>query len=139
MNRPALFAAAALVAATVSACGGGSGGTDAPTNASAEDFCAAYVSVFKGGMTSITGKDIKAWGEKLEKTGTPKELTDDQRSGFEVFVDFAKDVDTDAKIDDIADPKVSDKEQKQVDAFIAYTAESCTDEMTKVLTPDASS
>lgn len=135
MLRPAAFVASGLLALSVSACGGGSGASGAPTDASAGDFCKAYVSIFSADMANITGKDIKDWGNKLADTGTPKDISDDERAGFEIFVKFAKGVDANASIDDIEDPKVSKDEQKQVDAFIAYTAKNCTDEMTKAMLP----
>lgn len=136
MRRSTVLAASGLLALSVSACGGGgSGESGAPTDASTAEFCKAYVSVFGGDLTSITGKTIKDWGKTMADTGTPKDISEDERAGFEIFVKFAKSVDENASIDDIEDPKVSKDEQKQVDAFVAYTTKNCADEMTKAMLP----
>ena len=136
MKTPALLATVVLVAGSLTACGGGGGDVDAPSDASAEDYCTSFVSVFTdiaGDPTKITGKQIKDWGAKLEDTGTPKDMSDDERAGFEIFVKFAKDVDEDASIDDIEDPKVSNDEQDQVDAYLEYSQSTCEDALTKAM------
>ena len=135
MKTPTLLAAAVLLAGSVTACGGG-GDVDAPTNASVDDYCTSFVSVFTdiaGDPTAITGKQIKAWGADLEETGTPKDMSDDERAGFEIFVKFAKDVDESATIDDIEDPKVSDDEQQQVDDYLAYSQTACEGALTEAM------
>jgi hypothetical protein len=136
MKTSALLATAFLVVGSVTACGGG-GDVNAPKDASVDDYCTSFVSVFTdiaGDPTAITGKQIKAWGADLEKTGTPKEMSDDERAGFEIFVKFAKDVDESASIDDIEDPKVSDDEQKQVDDYLAYSQKACAGALTEAMT-----
>jgi hypothetical protein len=127
MNRPALLVVAVLAAGSVAGCGGG---VDAPTNATVDDFCAGYVSVFKdvaGESGDITAEQIKAWGADLEKTGTPRDISEDERAGFEIVVEFAGDLDEGASGDDLQEPKVSEDEQQQVDDFLAYTQEKCAD------------
>ncbi|MCB0906072.1 MAG: hypothetical protein KDB63_03010 [Nocardioidaceae bacterium] len=133
MNKLATLTAAALLT-TLAACGGGGSGAGAgaPTDASVDDFCTSFVAVFTEGgadMTGITGKDIKAWGDTLAETGTPAEMSKDERAGFEIFVKFASEVDAGASIDDIEDPKVSDDEQAQVDAFLEYSGTTCAQAM----------
>lgn len=127
----ALLATSAILSMLgLAACGGGSTDVDAPTDASVEDFCGAYVSLFtEGDVEAIKGEDITSWGEELEQVGTPEELSEDERAGFEILVSFAGDVDADADLADIEDPDVSDDEQEQLDAFISYTATACTDQM----------
>lgn len=137
MKKLATLATAAFLT-TLAACGGGGSGAGAgaPKDASVDDYCQSFVAVFTEGgadMTGITGKDIQAWGDDLAETGTPSEMSDDERAGFEIFVKFASEVDSDASIDDIEDPKVSDDEQKQVDDYLAYSQEKCADALTKAM------
>lgn len=132
MRRSANIIVATLLGLGAAACGGGSGGgsgTAAPKNASVDAFCTAYVSVMSGGVKTGTGKTIRDWGERLRKVGTPKDMSADARAGFEVFVDYAKSVDPNAKTADIPDPDVSDAEQKQLTAFAAYASQNCTTQM----------
>lgn len=130
MKPSALLVTGVLVAATTTGCGGG--GSSAPTNASEKEFCTAFVSVFAGTMSdpdSVTGQDIRDWGKELEKVGTPKGISSEERDGFEVFVDVMKDIKSDAKLSDIEDPDVSDKEDKQATAFLEYASTTCAQQM----------
>ncbi|MFN8195280.1 MAG: hypothetical protein U0R80_13470 [Nocardioidaceae bacterium] len=136
MKTAALLATAVLVAGSATACGGGGDSVNSPSDASVDDYCQTFVSVFTDigtDPTKITGKQIKDWGKALEDTGTPKDMSDDERQGFEIFVSFAKSVDENASIDDIEDPKVSDDEQKQVDDYLAYSQKSCAQAMTDAI------
>lgn len=115
-------AAMLLVVGTTAACGSG-----APDDASTEDFCEAF-----SGITKVeNGKDLNDLGDELEEVGTPDDISDEEREGFEVFVDAAKDVDEDAKPDDFDDQTdVSKDDEKKGDKFIEYASEKCADEMT---------
>ena len=137
MKKLATLATAALLT-TLAACGGGGSGAGAgaPKDASVDDYCKSFVAVFTEGgsdMTGITGKDIQSWGDRLAETGTPSEMSDDERAGFEIFVKFASEVDSGASIDDIEDPKVSDDEQAQVDAFLEYSGTTCAQAMQEAM------
>lgn len=117
--RYALAATAlTLVVATASACGGG-----APEDASKGDFCkqAAKIRGVK------TADDLKEWAKDSEDVGTPKDIKDDEREGFEILIDFAKDVEED-KDGNPKEPDTSDDEDKKLKAFNAYVADKCKDE-----------
>ncbi len=111
-------AATAVLAVSLTACGGG-----APTDASSEDFC----NVFVGAQDAETGADVRDFGEELEEVGTPDDISDEAREGFEVFVEAIADVDEDADANDLADPDLSSDEEKKFEAFISYAGETCSD------------
>ena len=132
MKAPALLVAAVLASGSVAGCGG----VDAPKDASVDEFCAGYVSVFSdvaGESGAITAEQIKAWGADLENTGTPQDVSEDERAGFEIVVEFAEDLDEDATGDDLQEPKVSADEQQQVDDFLTYTHEKCADALAQAV------
>lgn len=134
--RTALLAASiALVAGTTVGCGGGEGG-GAPTDASQADFCGTfedfYADAAKLGEDSEDSEIVKALkdvGEKLEEIGTPEDISDEAREGFELTVQAIEDLDEDATQEDIEeiDKGFSDDEQKSVDAFDDYLSETCDD------------
>ncbi|WP_109505282.1 hypothetical protein [Nocardioides speluncae] len=114
-------AAMLLVVGTTAACGG-----DAPDDASKGDFCEAFSSVTK----LDDGKDLNALGDELEEVGTPDDISDEERDGFEVFVEAAQDVDEDAKPDDFeGEADFSKDEDKDVEAFTTYASKKCADEL----------
>jgi hypothetical protein len=84
LNRSVKIGSAVVVAALLlTACGG------APDNASAEDFCAAWTE------NGNTVEEVHEAAETLEDVGTPEDIEDSARDGFEVFVDALNDVDQD--------------------------------------------
>lgn len=116
-------AAMILVVGTTAACGG-----SAPTDASKEDFCEAYGAIGDLDQDS-TGEDLQDYGKELEDVGTPDDMSDEERNGFEVYVDALKDADGDKKIEDIDEPDLSDDEEKDAEAFSDYASEKCKDEV----------
>ena len=137
MNHRLRFAGLALVLGTAAACGGGSG---APTDASEEDFCAAYQSVaedigdlgLESGEEPDMGKVVdamKGWGEELEEVGTPEDIPEDARKGFEVAVDTLGDLDADElkSIEDFdkLEEDLSESDQEAADAFDEWANETC--------------
>lgn len=140
MKRPlATAGATVLLALSLTACGGG-----APTDASVKDFCKA--------ATSGTGDDtffkalqdedydkladlIKNQVDELAEVGTPKDIPDDAREGFEIQLDAADGIDGDDvkkafESEDGEDPfqaDLSKDEIKKVEAFAKYQSETCTD------------
>lgn len=140
MDKLALLATTALLTALAAGGGSGGGASGAPTDASADDFCAAFIGVFTGDggdTASITGADINDWGEALADTGTPDDITDDARAGFEIITEYASEVDSNADIGDIEDPDVSGDEQDQVDAFLEYAGTTCAQAMQDALMDSA--
>jgi len=136
IKRPAAAAGAAvLLAFSLSACGG------APTDASKDDFCEALndESVFEDADASDVGAYIdalKEQGENLEEVGTPDDISDDGREGFEIYIDAVKDLDADdfESLDDLdsIEDDYSDEENDQVDAFFEYGSDNCTPDVPDV-------
>ncbi|MGA8258174.1 MAG: hypothetical protein WB767_16520 [Nocardioides sp.] len=130
---------AGSLAGSLTACGGDdeggnsdsdSGGRtssvgDAPNDAQVEEFCAT----FQESNDVTDGAGIKAFADKLAAVGTPDDLTDEQREGFEVFVGVAQGVDEGSTLDELEDPDVSDEEEAAVTAFIGYATTNCADEL----------
>ncbi len=120
IKRPVAAASASmLLALALSACGGG--GSGAPEDASTEEFCEAYLEI----GTLEDGADIKAYADNLGEVGTPEDIGEDERAGFEVFIEAASDVEDDASLEDIEEPDVSEEENADAEAFIAYASEAC--------------
>ncbi|MGD9962219.1 hypothetical protein [Nocardioides sp.] len=122
MLKPLFIASLVLVAATSVACGGsdGSSSAGAPTDASKADFC----KVITDSDAKTTGEDI---ADTLSEVGTPKGITDEARSGFELFVKKVKDLDADASSADFdkLQKSLSADELKEFTAFITYVSTEC--------------
>ena len=107
-----------LMAGILTGCGG-----DAPDDASEKDFCDAFQKLGDSGDDFDKSKD----GFKdLEDTGTPDDMPDDARAGFELIIGIADEADSSKD----AEKKVADlskDEQKQVEAFSTYTVKKCLD------------
>ena len=79
----------------LAACGGGPG-ADAPRDASLDDFCAAKGWLVTEGMERFFESGIPSdeefidlvhgWGDELARTGTPDNMSDEARAGFEKLV-----------------------------------------------------
>lgn len=131
IKRPAAaVGAAVLLSFSLTACGG------APTDASKDDFCEAYGGVFEK-IFAVSGDEPTEdeWEEvqdavgELEDVGTPDGISDDERNGFEVFVEAIADAD----YDDIKDsedgeiPGVSEDDDADAEKFFAYATKTCPD------------
>lgn len=119
----------ALVAATAVGCGGGP-----PDDASTKDFCRNYEDFSKALMElgqdaedAEFVKTLKEAGAKFEETGTPEDATEEERAGYEVFIQLIEDVKDDASQEDLTklEKDLSKDEQEQLDAFTAYVSETC--------------
>ncbi len=95
---------------------------EAPSDASREDFCAAFNSL----ADASTGEDFRAFAERLDEAGTPGDISRDGRAGFEVVVRVARSLESDASLEELQDPNVSDREEQQAQAFLEYGSETCT-------------
>ncbi|KRB78392.1 hypothetical protein ASE01_03710 [Nocardioides sp. Root190] len=147
IKRPlAAAGATALLALSLSACGGG-----APTDASKKDFCGGLADVVAA-STAISGEepDEKEWTTiqeayaDLGDIGTPEGIGEAERNGFEVTVEAIEGLDYDEAKKSFGDedgsdsiPGVSKDEEKDVDKFSAYATKNCEEEITKQLTDDA--
>ena len=135
IKRPAAaVGAAALLAFSLTACGGG--GSDAPDDASKDEFCGAVGDAFKP-LFSLEGEpsedqfdEFKDKIDELKDVGTPEDIGDDERDGFEVFVDAVSDADYDDFKDDSENlPGVSDDDEAKAEKFISYATTECASEI----------
>lgn len=149
IKRPfAALGVGALLAFSVTACGGGG----APTDASVEDFCGLEADL-EAGFGDIASGDFEKLSEGLadaaeaaEEVGTPEDISDEAREGFEILVASLQDLDADgletsmtdlrdaaAAGEDIGDENammakifdVSEEDVEKVSAFIDYSEETC--------------
>jgi hypothetical protein len=111
-------AGVALMAGMLTGCGG-----DAPGDASKEDFCDAFEKVGNAGDDFGKGKDAIS---ELEDTGTPDDISDDAREGFEILLDVVDGADSSKEAEEAADDLSKDDAEK-VEAFTTYTIKKCTD------------
>ena len=130
------IASLALVLTGVAGCGddGGDGASGAPTDASVDDFCANFLTFGEefGALgadedPSAVIKAIKGIADDMIETGTPDDISDDAREGWEISLDAIKDIPDDATQDELMelDSEFSDSEQEKSDAFDDYLAETC--------------
>jgi hypothetical protein len=142
IKRPlAVAGAAVLLGLSLSACGGGDAG---PKDASVKDFCkavnneadsAAFLEAYSKKDYDKLADLVKKQGERAAKVGTPKDIPDDAREGFEISIDAAKDVDADdikKAFEDKSNTetfgtKISKDDEKKVKAFGEYQAKTCSD------------
>jgi len=138
-TRAALtIASVALVLTGLTACGGdsdgGGSGSAAPDDASKDDFCTAFNGLYEKVMADLTSADtskaitaFKDWAADMKKVGTPDDMPEDARRGFEVFVDAAQDIDDDATIDDLQNlgGDLSKADQDAGDTFGDWASENC--------------
>ena len=132
--KPALLAASlVLVGGSAVACSGASEGGGAPTDASEDDYCASYQSLFSDMSTMAEGTDkeiiarIKDWATTMEETGTPEDMPEDARAGFETTISLINGLDDNAQQEDFEkiDEDLTEDETAQVDEFDTYTTETC--------------
>lgn len=135
MKHALIAASLVLVAGATAGCGGGDGGS-APDNASTEEFCDSYTSMLESMMKMSPDSDqavtaLKDWGEKLEETGTPEDIPDEAREGFEVIVGALAELDADATQADLENlgGDLSAEEEQASEAFGDYVNETCPMEM----------
>ncbi|WP_139980823.1 hypothetical protein [Nocardioides litoris] len=110
--RAGLVAAALL---SLAACGGIA--DDAPTNASVEEFCTTYYDL------ESSAEDV---AQKLAETGTPEGIGEQERDGFELYVDALNDEGGTAN-GDVTSVEVPQDDKADGEAFIAYADTTCAD------------
>lgn len=120
MRRALWPASIGLVMAVLTGCG-------PPTDASVNDFC----DVIDDFPTSFNQQEMEDYLNSLKDTGTPEDIPDEARDGFELSIEILEEVDFDADDQDIADDlqdrrdDLDDDEQDAVEAFDDYRAETC--------------
>lgn len=126
MRLALVGASLALVAGFTAACGG-----DTPDNASKDEFCDAWKKTAETVMTSEGDFDkLKGSYEDAFEVGTPEDISDDAREGFEVMEDVLKEADSQEELDEMQEP--SEDDSKKVEEFTSYLSEKCGD----ALNPD---
>ena len=137
-RRSTRLAGLLLVAATTAACGGS--GDSAPEAASTDDFCAAQSSLFTDLDLDFTDPDaalpteeemadaMHGWADRIAEVGTPEDIPDEAREGFEETVTAAQEL----TVEDLTSPdldalesKMSDEAQAKVEAFSTYVSDTC--------------
>lgn len=137
-RRAALtLASTALMLGGLAGCGGsdgGSSGSAAPDHASKDDFCRAFNGLFAkvvseagSGDTSRAIGAMKAWAADMQAVGTPSDMPDDARHGFEVFVAAARKIDADASLSELTDfgSTLPQGDQADAEAFGAWASTHC--------------
>lgn len=133
-RRISLVGVPALLALSLTACSGSStDASGAPDDASLDDFCSAF-----GGLGDLVdaGDDTDAavdaandLAADLDEVGTPSDLSEDQRNGFEEYVKFLGDIDS-SDVDELASSDEADvfgDSADDVTGFIQYAITSCPD------------
>ena len=131
MKLALVAASLVLVVGGAAACtGDDNGGEDAP---SADEFCGA-LKEFQDRFADVDpSKDLEGYirnlkeqADRLEDVGTPSNIPDDAREGFEITVDRIHDLPDDATEDDLGSlGDVSEADQKKLDALESYIEETC--------------
>lgn len=136
LKRPlAATGAAALLALSLTACGGGY-----PSDASDKDFCGGITDIVAASSVEGDEPTEEEW-EKIQESyadlgdiGTPEGIGDEERNGFEVAVDAITDLDFDDAKKAFGDedgedtiPGVSKDDEKDVETFFDYAQETCAD------------
>jgi hypothetical protein len=132
--------------------GGGGGGGDAgdsPDSASTEDFCGVFTDVTSdlsgGGSADEQADAAHEVADKFNDVGTPEDMPEDARNGFEVFIGFLGDVDAD-DIEKFSETDPSDDQAfaealgideadvADVTAFFTYAATACVGDLSQLPT-----
>ena len=146
--RLALTSTVLVVGAAASACGGG-----APADASEKDFCDTQSSLFADLLpedmsapelpsNEEMAQAVKDWGRELEEVGTPDDISDEARAGFEQLVEQAGEIDAaDFSIDKLEELEqggadASEAAQKEADAFADYLTTTCGDPLEDIEMPE---
>jgi hypothetical protein len=141
MMRLSLLAAPLLVAGLLAGCGedgaGGADAADAPSDASVEGFCQPFVDMLQ--EVSAQGEDLsdadavqlaKETADKLRETGTPADMPEDARRGFELLVEKLAELPEDATKDEVEKAQeLTEEEQTYSTALSQYIASSCADQL----------
>jgi hypothetical protein len=111
--------------------GGGGGGNETST----ADFCGALKDFENDFGEADPTKDLKGYikalkdaADKLDEVGTPDDMPDDAKKGFDLTIKTISDLSEDATLDDLAKiGDVSDADQKNIDALDTYISKECTE------------
>lgn len=103
----------------------GSLGESSPTDATSDEFCEAYLSIFE--YFEAEGETFQAgdYAEVLAEAGTPEDIPDDAREGFEIYVDAFEELGNDAVEEDADAIEFSSAQEDSTDAFDDYVGDAC--------------
>lgn len=137
LKRPlAAAGAAVLLALSLSACGG------SPTDASVKDYCEATQgnSNDEEFTKALEDEDwdkirdlVQEQADEVEEVGTPEDIPDDAREGFELQIEQAGDLsadDIEKAFKDQENPfeaDLSKDEKKKIEAYTKYESKTCAD------------
>ena len=85
---------------------------------------------------------VQDWATKIEDVGTPEDISDDARKGFEAIVAQANEIDaSDFSIEKLEELEAGGKDasaeaKKQADAFEKYLTETCGNPLDNVEMPE---
>ncbi|KQP63733.1 MULTISPECIES: hypothetical protein [unclassified Nocardioides] len=131
LRRGAAAGSLVLLASMATACGGSDDGASTPDDASSDDFCSTYSEIISStaDQEEPDAGAIKDFADQLAEVGTPENISEDGREGFEIFIDTINELPDDASAAEIEDfdPDISDEDDAKVDAFFEYTATECAD------------
>jgi hypothetical protein len=75
-------------------------------------------------------KIAKDTADKLSEAGTPEDMPEDARKGWELVIDKLADLDEDATKEEVQEAQnLTEEEQKYSDALAKYVASNCADAM----------
>jgi hypothetical protein len=141
MVRMSVLAAPLLVVGLLAGCGddgaGGDDAADAPSDASVEEFCQPFVDMLQ--EVSAHGEDLsdadavrlaKETADKLREAGTPEDMPEDARKGFELVVEKLAELPDDATKDEVEKAQqLTEEEQTYSTALSQYIASKCADQL----------
>jgi hypothetical protein len=112
---------------------GGGNAADAPSDASLDEFCEAFNGLVADVLAKASAdpdamvRAVKEWAADIGELGTPTEMPDEARSGFELFIEQAADLDEDAGLEDLQKlgSELSEGDQAAGQAFTEWTQENC--------------
>lgn len=132
--------AAAALALVLAGCGGG-GASGSPTDASQDTFCESYTSGFVNAFDEIDPEasqkeqaevileSLKKWADEMEDVGTPEDMSDEARDGFELTLQSIQDLNADDLQDEEAMAELEDElsgdDKKAAEALQTYVTDNC--------------
>lgn len=137
MRARGLAAAGCLaLVASLGACSddGGSSGSSAPDDASLDEFCETFNGLFDqvlsedvAGDSAAMVRALKDWAKEIEDVGTPSDMPEDARHGFELFIEQAENIDEGATLADLEKigEDLSEGDQADGEAFSTWTQDNC--------------
>ncbi|NYD57114.1 hypothetical protein BKA08_001352 [Nocardioides marinisabuli] len=115
----------ALVLGGAAACGSDEPSA-APEDASQEDFCQVYADIESDGGEDLDS--VKEAVEQLIEVGTPDDIPDEARAGFETLGELVREADDETDLETLGED-LGPEVQGSFVAFLGYVTETCADEL----------